>query len=62
LAEFHNLAKFGRIPWLSRTWQNIAGRTWQNMAGRIWQNIVAGRTWQNTAKYGNVAGASTVTA
>jgi len=47
----------------SRIWQNIiADRTWQNMASRIWQNIMAGRIRQNTAKYGNVAGASTVTA
>ena len=45
-----------------RTWQNIAGRTWQNTAGRIWQDIMDGRIRQNTAKYGNMAGASTVTA
>jgi len=40
----------------------MAGRIWQNLASRIWQNIMAGRIQQNTAKYGNMAGASTVTA
>jgi len=44
----------------------LAEYNWQDLAEYSWQNLAEYYSWQNTAeygkKYGNVAGASTVTA